>query len=340
MEIWVAGYPSFCGGADSELDHNIDLWRMYGVDVHLVPTGGCDPRMRSLCDARGCITHEYTPEIFNDKIVASFCNGQFLSRLPEIMDKGKPALVVWFNCMTWTFQSEIDAIKNGWIDLHGFVSKYQRSILKPQLEGQSGKKIHELEGYRPYFNPDSASQRIVFDYRPPADYFGMGRISRDDGAKYSPDMWRIFDRVCSPRPTKTFILGYGENAAKKTGPAPATLDWQTWSPAGIPVAEFYSKLHVLIHKTGGSRESYCRVVPEAYASGIPVIVENDYAFPELVIQGETGFLCGTSDAMSFAASVLAFNEDQRKKIAVRAREFLVNEIANIERCFNPWSNIL
>jgi len=36
-EIWVAGYPSFVGGADTELDHNIDLWRMHNIDVNLVP---------------------------------------------------------------------------------------------------------------------------------------------------------------------------------------------------------------------------------------------------------------------------------------------------------------
>ena len=30
-QIWIAGYPSFYGGADTELDHNIDLWRRFGI---------------------------------------------------------------------------------------------------------------------------------------------------------------------------------------------------------------------------------------------------------------------------------------------------------------------
>ena len=61
-EIWVAGYPSFYGGADTELDHNIDLWRRFGIAVHLVPMHGQDPTMTLRCDARGCQTHNYTPK--------------------------------------------------------------------------------------------------------------------------------------------------------------------------------------------------------------------------------------------------------------------------------------
>src|SRR6516165_9704837 len=80
-EVWVAGYPSFYGGADTELDHNIDLWRRFDIDVHLVPMFGADAAMRQLCDERGCRTHEYAPGVFADKIVMSFCNGEFLSEL-------------------------------------------------------------------------------------------------------------------------------------------------------------------------------------------------------------------------------------------------------------------
>ena len=53
-EIWVVGYPSLFGGADTELDHNIDLWRSFGVEVHLVPTGGPNAAaMRSCGQEKG-----------------------------------------------------------------------------------------------------------------------------------------------------------------------------------------------------------------------------------------------------------------------------------------------
>lgn len=335
-ELWVAGYPSFVGGADTELDHNIDLWRMQDIEVNLVPMFGCDRSMRSLCDKRGCNTIEYNKHIFKDKIVVSFCNGEFLKKLPEIIEYGKPKIVIWFNCMTWLFDDEITAIKNNWINLHGFVSEYQKNTLLTQIQQITGKTINIFEGYKPYFNINNLSQNLTFSYKEPTDYFNMGRISRDDGSKFSSDMWNIFYKVNSPLPTKTFILGFGSQAFKKCGQAPNGLDWQIWGPGGIPVNQLYSRLHCLIHKTGGSKESYCRIVPECYATGVPIIVENNYAFKELVIDGETGFLCNSSDEMSYRASELAFNESLRRKIIYNAFDYLINNIANKNKCFEPW----
>jgi hypothetical protein len=157
-EIWIAGYPSFFGGADTEIDHLIDLWRMNDVDVNLVPMFGCDPKMKLLCDARGVKTHTYLPGIFKDKIVGSWCNGEFLRLLPQIMEAGKPRKVLFANCMTYTFPNEIIAHKNGWIDYHVFVSSYQRGWLKPELE--KVRPVNELTGYQPFFNTKNTSQNI------------------------------------------------------------------------------------------------------------------------------------------------------------------------------------
>jgi hypothetical protein len=347
-ELWVGGFPSFFGGADTELDHNIDLWRMNGVDVNLVVMFGFDEKMKQLCLARGCKVHEYKPNIFKDKIVASFCNGEFLAKLPEIYANGKPRAVVWFNCMTWTFPNELLAHKNGWLTHHAFVSNYQRGWLKPEIERIA--PVHEMEGYRPFFNPQNTSQQVEFKYRVPEKWFALGRISRDDGNKFSDDMWNIFYKVNTRRPKKVFILGWGPNAAIKAGSAPGVfsaqtekwcqgLDWQTWGPNQIPVKEMYGILHCIIHKTGGSRESYCRIVPEAYAYGVPMIVEDDYAFPDLIQDGVTGYRCKSSDEMSYRASELAFDEDKRKKMIFAARDHLLNEIASPERCWAPWAKL-
>jgi glycosyltransferase involved in cell wall biosynthesis len=336
-EIWIAGYPSFCGGASSELDHNIDLWRSYDVDVHLVPTKPIDERMKKLCDDRGCHTHIYSPSIFKDKIVVSFCNAQFLERLPEIMEQGQPRANIFFNCMTYLFPAEICAHNNHWITHFGYVSNYQKQMLKTDLEKRH--PVNELEGYRPFFNPQNISQQIEFKYRKPNEFFGMGRISRDDPSKFSADMWKIFGAVKAPIPTKAFVLGYSPQVEKKTGHPPTSLDAESFLANQIPVKKLYEKLHVMIHKTGGSRESYCRVVPEAYGYGVPVIVEDDYAFPDLVQDGVTGFRCKTSDEMSARATELSFDEDRRKKMIFDAQEFLITEIANRQKCWQAWEKL-
>lgn len=338
-ELWVAKYPSFYGGADQELDHNIDLWRSYGVNVNLVPMFGKDLRMERACNERGCKTHTYHSGIFRDKNLVSFCNGSFLDHFHQIVSDGRPKHTVWFNCMTWTFEKEMVAHQNGWINSHGFVSDYQRQWLIPALE-ETGTKVCELEGYRPYFSLENVSQECKFEYRQPDRWFAMGRISRDDADKFAPDTWNIFENVRAPIPTKTFILGYGPNAHQRCGSAPRGLDWQIWGPNVIPVNAFYDRLHCLIHKTGGSRESFCRVVPECYSRGIPVIVEDDYAFPELVEDGVTGFRCKSSEEMSERASELAHDEGLRKRIIFNARDFLVEEFAKKQRCWAAWERLL
>lgn len=334
-ELWVAGFPSPYGGADTELDHQIALWRRHDVDVHLVPMFGADDHTRARMLARGCHIHAYRDDIFRGKRVVSFCNGEFLAHLPRIMARGRPAQVIWFNCMTWLFDPEREAHRQGWIDIFGFVSAYQRTQLEPQLRAIRD-HVDTFE-YRPYFDASD----IEWRYRPWDGTYRLGRISRDDSGKFAADTWRIFDRVMVPPhlAKKIYILGYGANAAAKIGPAPAGLDWQTWGPGELAASDFYRTIDTLIHKTGGSRESYCRVVIEAYAHGVVPIVEDDYAFPEIVVDGETGFRCNDSDEMSWHASMLARSPDRHRAVAERGRAFLVDTLSDEAACWRGWSSL-
>ena len=334
QEIWIAGYPSFYGGADTELFHNILLWHKIGIVVNLVPISSIvDKKMRDTCDGLGCHTHEYKKDIFKDKIVLSFCNGSFLDELGDIVAYGKPKKIIWFNCMTRLFEKEILAHQNDWIDQFGFVSRYQESVLRPQLEKYG--EVKKFEGYKPYFDYDS----VKFEYRDPGDCFTVGRISRDDGTKYSTDMWKIFDKVCVPKRKKVFVLGFGENARKKCGDPPIGLDCRVCEPCAIDTGEFYRNVNCVIHKTGGSRESYGRFVLECYAYGVVPIVEKAYAFPEIVVDGVTGYTCETSDEMSFRASQLAFNENLRKTMIFNGRMNLEKILCSFEDCVKPWKRL-
>ena len=103
----------------------------------------------------------------------------------RIMAAGRPEKVVWFNCMTWLFDGEREAHRQGWIDVFGFVSAYQRRYLTPQLEAiRPGVASFD---YRPYF--DSSS--IEWQYRPWDGCYRLGRISRDDMHKFAADTWQF-----------------------------------------------------------------------------------------------------------------------------------------------------
>src|SRR5262249_41503049 len=98
-------------------------------------------------------------------------------------------------------------------------------------------------------------------------------------------------------------------------------------------------IDTMVHKTGGSRESYCRVLIEAYAHGVVPIVEKDYAFPELVIHGETGYMTSDSDEMSYYASYLAMHPDEHRRRAENGRRHLERAAGEREACGSGWQEI-
>ena len=333
--IWVAGFPSLYGGADTELDHLIDLLRARDVEVHLVPMFAADPAMRQSVVERGCRVHDYSDGVFAGATVVSFCNGEFLTKLPAIAAAGAPREVIWFNCMTWTFAAERRVHAQGLIDRFGFQSQYQRVMLMPLLERHGPVRSF---AYRPYFNP----RRIEWRYREWDGAYRVGRISRDDQDKFAADTWEIFDRVEVPAPLQKeiYVLGYGPNAERKIGPAPRGMPCQLWPPNSVPATTFYRTIDTMIHKTGGSRESSSRVLLEAYAHGVVPIVERDFAFPELVVHGETGFMASTSDEMSAYASELASDPKRHRRLAENGRRYLEQTLGDSDTCWEGWAQIL
>jgi hypothetical protein len=323
------------GGADTELDHLIDLLRSRAVDVHLVPMFSADAEMRQRVIDRGCRVHEYRDDVFADATVVSFCNGEFLTKLPAIAAAGPPREVIWFNCMTWTFAAERQVHSQGLIDRFGFQSDYQRRMLLPLLERHGPVRSFF---YRPYFNP----RRVEWRYRPWDGVYRMGRISRDDQDKFAADTWDVFQRVSVPDDLRAevCILGYGPNAERKIGPPPAGVTAQLFAPNSVPATTFYRSIDTMIHKTGGSRESSSRVLLEAYAHGVVPIVERDFAFPELVVHGETGFMAATSDEMSEYATLLAHEPARHRRMSENGRHHLERTLGNADACWEAWQAVL
>lgn len=82
----------------------------------------------------------------------------------------------------------------------------------------------------------------------------------------------------------------------------------------------------------GPNETFGQVVQEAMASGLPSIVIDQGGVKDLVLEGETGFIC-PGDARAFAAAAVRLRDDEalRRRMARRARELA------LER---PWERIM
>lgn len=352
MEIWIGSCPDVVGGAATENLHSIALLRQFGVNVHVVPFCQMSGDVYKWCGYKDVKVHEYRPGIFADKIVAHWCDVPLLARLAEIVTTGRPRCLIHFPCMTTLLPLHKAAHRCGWIDRWGWVSEYQRGVLEPQLAG-AGKNAPPFYDYRPYFDANLHLQQLPAGYAPPKHEFVVGRISRDDPDKFSDDTWEIFSCIDTGNLIKRVrVLGFGPRTEKKIG-LPAGEEHpglaktivgehviiELWAPGGMSSLAFYSGLHCILHKTGGSRESFGRFAIEAMFAGVPVIVERAYAFPEFITHGETGFLCDSSEEMIETASMLAKDEKRRKSIIHAARDD-VKRLCRPEKCWRPWKTLL
>ncbi len=324
--LFISGYPGDVGGANTECWHTVRLWRRFGLDVTLVPTWKANEKWRTRLDAIGCRTVETTPEGLKEVpglpggVVVSFCNANFLAAADRFRDLG--CRIVWLNCMTWLFAEERRHYqRRGPFDAYVFQSRHQQEQLGPQLArfGASAEQFHSIRG---------AFCLEEFPFRPLSHERGtplvIGRISRAARDKYSSNTWPIYRRI--PHPVRARLMAWDRAVERKLGTPP---DWAECLPAGAESPqEFLGKLHCMVQVNGGAGENWPRSGLEAMSSGVPVVVQNQWGWKEMVRHGQTGFLCESDDELAYHAARLAYDEPYRMEIARQARRTLQEELAN------------
>lgn len=338
-ELCVIGHPSKLGGADTELAHQIYLWRNMGIDVYICHTGGYDDNckiMRAEMEAIGCkyIASNSWKDLKGLDVI-SFCNGQFLEHLSEIKKYARSTTFV--NCMTWNFEKELKAHENNLIDffLYQTQHQYDRGSIKLL-------KINE-KNYRPlFFNPYFKSDDFPFIERNSKDFFKFGRISRGDADKYGSRQIWIYETMTAPLLKNGTILGWDHRAQKKLGSLPSYI--KGLPEGSIPQQELYKNCDVIIMTTD-TFENLPRVGFEAMSSGSLLVVDNKGGWKVLVEDGKTGWLCNDDREFVYKASRSAFEIDETNNMRINARKKLENEwgkensMRSWETIFQAWYNI-
>ena len=337
MHIFICGYPSDVGGANTELWHSVKLWRRFGAQVTLIPTWKADPAWRRRLDAIGCRTCETNPDDLQNvpglagRTVVSMCNTRFLAAAARFRELG--CKIVWFGCMNWLFPEErLHYRRHGPFHRHVFQSRYQYEQLGPQLA---------KHGY------DDTRGRIIrgafdideFPFRPlahtPGNTFVVGRLSRPAPEKFSPHTWAIYART--PPPLAARVMGWDHTVQARVGPPPR---WAECLPPGAETAQaFLARLHCLVQPSGDAAENWPRVGLEALAAGVPVVVDNQGGWPEMIRHAETGFLCNNDEEMTSCVARLARDAAYRRTIIEQARHAVETELANPELFWHQWKNL-
>jgi len=337
--IWLMGYPGDIGGACTEAWHTIQLWRRFGLDVHLIPTWKAPSDWRAKCDAIGCVTHEVGPAAFEQveglagATVVSLCNENFLAHAGRLRAIG--CRLVWVNCMTWLFQAERQFYRqSGPFEAFLFQSDSQRKQLEPHLSafGYQPKTGHVIRGAF-----DFSEWTFAPRPRAPGHTFVVGRAARPDGDKWSSNTWKIYGNIQYAN-KQALMLGMNETTHKKTGKPPAWA--KCLKPREIPALDFFRQLHCLLPINGGAKENWPRVGLEAMAAGVPIVTQDAWGWREMIEHGRTGFLGANDEELAHWVATLAYDEPLRLRIAKAARERLVDELASPFVLWSGWRRLL
>lgn len=326
MEIAVIGHPSHVGGADTELDHQIYVWRSMNIPVHIIHTNPLDQNLKNMnLQERGCIVHE--PRSWHnakDKIVISYCNGEFLKNLEEIRKYAK--IVCWVNCMTWLFPEERKMHEKGYIDWFIYQTDHAREkVQKDLIKINSNFNWYKLS---PYFH----TKDFPYIKNRKNNTFKFGRISREDTDKFNYFQMHIYNAMFSPKLKEGLILGWNQEIQNKIGKAPNWI--KTYRAGGMKAQDFYKKCETIIMTTD-TYENLPRVAFEAMSSGSLLVVDDRGGWKEQIQHGQTGWLCKDHKEFAYYSSRVAFEEKERKVMIENARDWLTSNWG-LEKSQEEW----
>lgn len=341
FEVWLIGYAGDMGGANTECWHTVRLWRSAGWDVHLVPTWEPDPDYRRRFDALGCHTHiapgrelNRVPEL-RGKITVGMCNSHYMNNA-GLLRTQLGCKIVLVNCMTFFFPHELRFFRYyGLPDAFVYQSEFQRGRLENHLTNLRipAPNGHLIHGAFAWDDPEWAFAPAPLA---PDGPFVLGRCARPDADKWASELLRVYERVRHPR-RAALCMGVDDAIRAKLAPVPAWAELAP--PRAWPAAEFWRRLHCCLTVNGGAAENWPRVGLECFATGVPVVAERAWGWPEMIEDGRTGFLGESPEELAAAATRLAEDPELRLTIARNARERLVHSLANPERLLRQWAEL-
>jgi hypothetical protein len=311
QKVYVHGFPGLYGGAATELHHQIPIWQRLGLEVHLIPSQGgheTDP-LRPELTRSGVVIHDRDQfEVIEPKSpVFGFCSRNFLRSLDLI--RRHSTNTVFVNCMTWLFEEEKWRQAEGKIKTFLYQNEDVRQIHAPTLRAINKSAGSKFLTFVPFFD----SARFPFIEKRSHDFFGCGRISRQDQDKFASWTLNVYEHFVSPRPKVGLFLGFDHRSAQKVGHPPPWIITAR-DHRHVSQQEFYKLAEIVLQPTD-TVENWPRVGLEAMSSGSVLIVDNRGGWRRMIEHGKTGFLCNSPGDFIYYASKMAYEPDARDEIA-------------------------
>lgn len=324
--IYLLGYPGDVGGANTECWHALKLWRSLGIEVVAVPTWGPPAAgwrerldgigVQTVDSPGGIATVAEVPGI-GGSVVAGFCNAHFIDSAPALHKLG--CRLVWVGCMNFLFPAErLFYQRTGrTFDRYVYQSRFQRDRLVPQIRkhGARDDQVRLIHGWI-----DVGEFPLEPRRHQAGEIFTIGKLARAKTDKWNRDLWICYMRI--PHSIRARVMGWDREVERYVGKPPACAT--TLGQGQEPALRFLRTLHALVPVDGEAVENWPRIGLEAMAAGVPVVADARGGWPEMIIHGETGYLCRTHEEIAYYTARLAYDEQHRMGMILAAR-------SNVER---------
>ncbi|MCQ6266005.1 N-acetyl-alpha-D-glucosaminyl L-malate synthase BshA [Fictibacillus sp. WQ 8-8] len=171
--------------------------------------------------------------------------------------------------------------------------------------------IYNFVDEREYFKQEATHLKKGYGIKPEEKV--IIHISNFRSVKRVPDVIMAFHKIVSTIPAKLLLIGNGPEftVACKMVQELDIEDHVLFLGKQENVAELFSisDLKLLLSE----KESFGLVLLEAMACGVPVVGTNIGGIPEVILDGETGYICELGDIDGIAAASLSILTDENKQ---------------------------
>jgi len=331
QKVFVFGWPSFLGGADTKLAHLLVLLHQH-CEITVVPNENKhlhDRHWTKFLDAYGIkyALFQNLPSKL-EGFGLSMSNQCFFSHRIAHSAKEKGLKIIWSSEMMWHHDGELEAVKQGVVDKALYVSEFQKRTLAP---GYADLPSAITGNY-------VESEFFPFKERHNAN-FTIGRLSRADPLKYPEDFPVFYEALELPE-ARFRVMAWSDQLTHKYRWHLFDDRWDLLKPEKESQVDFLHSLDLFVYPLGHTfRESWGRSTVEAMLTGCIPLVPSGHQFEALMVHGESGFICGDFLEYRNYAQQLFYDFPLRTRLAKQCREHAVTNLCDREEHLRVWLEV-